>query len=671
MLAQAPTPTATAVRSALPPVTPETREIVARVRSRNVPMWGELAVLRERYAEVLRWINPPWDPDSRRVDPRPGEATADRGGRNKIHTDWVGQAVTRWAALETAIPPVFRCVPPLVHPPLPEEDPEKALVRLKAYDVERAKAQDLSSQIEDQTVEWMRESAFHRTLLWASWSANAFGKGILKDGWDPDAGTPTLELFENPGQVAYGWSKRYGNRRLSWVSVVAQMAPEEIAYRFHIDLPLAANGLVDMGGWAGATGDAASSTDLQAEQQDSNNRMVWVSEYWEVVKRPGHEHREVLYALVIADRVVDGPTYYPWKRLPFHVIENEHVLTWLHGKSMAEGLIPLNEAYDDMLDRQQVVIDFESGPRYKGIGMYGTNVEADLPDPFHYLPLREGQDILQIDTRVDFFPTQVHGNELREAKYKQSGLTPIAWGMSPNAQTSGRAMSAEWRAVELPLGVRLVNMTPEVLDIFRNWWDYAEAYDAELRDLAHGYRRFELVWQPFDIRDRNEKIQGTIALYNSNLIDPETAIQEAGYENVDEIVARVRSYLMDPVWNPLRRQQLLLLEQLALQIEMQKEQLKQQQAASAQAAPTPSPTGASPTPPGAPVGNPAQQQQVVAGAEAQGTAPPAGPAENQTEQQPIPIQSSVMSQSPMQPGVGMGTRIMLAGPTSGNGQAPR
>ena len=75
--------------------------------------------------------------------------------------------------------------------------------------------------------------------------------------------------------------------------------------------------------------------------------------------------------------------------------------------------------------------------------------------PGNIIPLREGEDIQQIDTRVDFWPAQVHSDELKESLYFSSGLTPIAWGMSPNAQTSGRALSAEWRAVELPLASRL------------------------------------------------------------------------------------------------------------------------------------------------------------------------------------------------------------------------
>ncbi len=44
-----------------------------------------------------------------------------------------------------------------------------------------------------------------------------------------------------------------------------------------------------------------------------------------------------------------------------------------------------------MLDRQAQIIDFEAGPRYKGINMANAGDEVDIPDPFQLIPLREGE----------------------------------------------------------------------------------------------------------------------------------------------------------------------------------------------------------------------------------------------------------------------------------------
>jgi len=347
----------------------------------------------------------------------------------------------------------------------------------------------------------------------------------------------------------------------------------------------------------------------------------------------------------------------------------------MHGRSLGERVIGINAAYDDMLTKQQEVIEFEAGPRYKGLNMGNSGDEVEMPSPFELLPLREGEDIQQIDTRVDFFPTQVHAEELREAKYHSTGLTPIAWGMSPNAQTSGRALSAEWRAVELPLAAKLINLTPEVLSIFRFWWDLAEQYHPEYRDLADGYRRFEVIWEPLDIRDSSERTLDTIQLVNANLMDPETAMQKVGIENADEVMARIRQYLVDPVYNPLRYQQYLILQQLEIQIRMAALQLQQQEAAMGMQPSVPSSPGGA-LPPldlGQEVAATAQQGENAAGVAAQG---PAGPVtEGMNQPGTVPggggggplVDTSVLSQTPMQGG--MGNRAMVRGapvPTAGN-----
>ncbi len=656
--------------SQLQPPTPAERALLNRIESRRLALQNDQQQLRSRYEEVMRWANPPWDAISRRQDPRPEMATARRSGINALHVDLVGPALTRWAALQMGAAPIFRCRPKHVALPLPSNDPAEAERMRKQYELDRAIAQNQSSQIEDQTAEWMERVNLHRTLLWAAWSKEAFGKAVLRCGWDPVENLPTAELMENPSQVYYGWTRRYGQRKLGWAMVVDQMSPQEANFRFGLNIPTDTFGAVDVSNWTGVmeTGEM----DQRVEQTDELNRWVYAEEYWELVRERG-EPDHVLYCLAVAGRIVDGPYEYEFlPRLPFHVLENEHISTWSHGKSLAEVIIPINEAYDDMLDRQQLVIQFESGPRYKGLNMANSGDEVDIPDPFNLVPLREGEDIQQLDTRVDFFPSQLHANELREAKYKATGLTPIAWGMSPNAQTSGRAMSAEWRAVELPLHSRLITIGPDIRDLISSWWDYAEAYSADHAKVAAGYRRFSILWVPLDIRDKTEKTLDIIQRLQANLIDPETAIEECGYENGPEIIAKIRAYLLDPVWNPLRYQQLLTLQQLELNIRQQmlQTQMLEQQAAQQGAAPQPgAQTG--------PTGEELSRQGVnAAGEQAQGPGGMMSPAQNQGPLPGgggggMPLQTSILSQTPLQGGVGSRVLVPLQGPTPTAGNQPR
>jgi hypothetical protein len=638
---QAYAPPTRALSDTLGPPTPEERAIVQRIDARRIALQGDNVLLRDRYDEIMRWINPPWQPDIRMVDPRPDQATAARQGQPVLHADLTGPTVTRWASLQAGAPVIIRARPYVVRPPIEEDDQDKMQAARRQYEIDRSARMDQATQIENQTNDWLDLNDFNRTFLWACWAKEAFGKSILKCGWDFEGSFPTVELMENPSQVYYAWTNRYGRRQLAWAIVADQMDATEANDRFGINIPIDTTGNIDVGQWLGILDQG--DMDNRPEQVQELNRMVWAQESWELLPDNGG----VLFALVLGGRIVEGPTVYPWKKVPFHVFENEHIPTYLHGKSTAEVMIPLNASYDDMLDREASVIEFESGPRYKGLNMANSGDEVDIPDPFNLIPLREGEDIQQIDTHVDFFPATIHANELREARYGATGLTPIAWGMSPNAQTSGRAMAAEWRAVELPLASKLINIAPEIKGIIESWWEYAEAYSDDHFQLSHAaaepgakywqskpFRRFQIVFEPLDIRDQNERTQDIIARLNSNLVDPLTAIQESGKENADEILAAVESFLLNPVWNPLRYQQYLTLQQLQLSIRMQAAQVAQAEAA-AQA------------PQGPPPGSEAAPAEQGAQAAAEGAQAPA-PVASEGQNQPggiIPIASRIASQN--------------------------
>lgn len=603
---------------------------------------GEQQQLRARYEEIMQWINPPWDPVSKRVDPRPEAATPDKPRGYGIHVDQVSQVCMRWSVLEMGAMPTFRVKPPYVEPalPIPGEPPEQEAARRRTKDIEALQARNKSTQMENLVDEWQSpvNAALHRTLLWASWAKRAFGVAVLRTGWDPVEKIPTCELIENPSQVYRGWTRRDGRRMLQWVNVAEQMSPEEARYRFDIPIPTRADGTVDMAGWAGPDSGAL---DARPEQQGTVNSMIWAEEYWELQREPGLAPKVVM-ALIVGGRVIDGPHTYPWRRLPFRVVENEHIPTYQHSKSTAEAMIPLNHAYDDMLDRQHKVIEFEAGPRYKGLNMFHTKDEVSVPGPFQMIPLREGEDIVQIDTRVDFFPTQLHANELKESVYDSTGLTPIAWGRSPNAQTSGRALSAEWRAVELPLASAIINWTPEIIDIYRDWFDFAEEYDDEVRDLVKDYRRFQLIWEPLDIRDATERTLDVIQRLQNNIIDPELAMELTGIENPEEVMARIKAYLVDPIYNPLRYQQLLILKQLTLQIQMQEAEMAAMQ--EQQGAQQPQ-QGQQPQPSGVPAGQmPAPGQGPVTEAQNQPGMSPNGGG--------LPVEVGLLSRTPLEGGSG-------------------
>jgi hypothetical protein len=657
------------VAFSLPPVTPELRAAAERTRSRRLSLLSQNQILRQRYDEVMQWVNPPWDPASKRVDPRPEFMSAERVGQPKMHSDWTGQAVMRWAVLQAGAMPTFRFVPRYVPPPLPAgpaQPPEERKLELQLHELDRASAEDQAAQMEAQTKEWLDHAEFHRWWLWTAWSKEAFGKAIARSGWDIDENMPTIELMENPSQCYYAWTSRYGRRRLAWLIVADQMLPEEANFRYGIDLPLDEYGHARYNEWTGIVDDQGD-MDTRPEQAEENSRWVWVDESWELDQRVDEDGAAVIVVrnyFVVAGRVVEEHSY-EWPRIPFHVFENQHIPTYAHGKSMAEVIISLNEGYDDTLDRQHQIIEFESGPRYKGLNMGFGDETIEVPDPGSILPLREGEDIQQIDTRVDFWPAQVHTTELKESLWYSSGLTPIAWGMSPNAQTSGRALSAEWRAVELPLAGRLIEATPVLHEIIGNWWDYAEEYIPKAHEIARGYRRVQAVWEPLDIRDASERVLSVVQLYQADLMDPETALEKTGTEDIPEKIALLRRYLTDPVWNPLRYQQMLVLKQLELQIQQQEMQMQAMMGQMQGQGGGMVPTGEEPT------AEELEAQGINAAVDnAQGPAGPVTEAQNQPGQQPgLPMNIQTLSRTPLEGGSGNQIMLDVGGQSPTNGVA--
>ena len=638
----------------LPEITPESAATARLVGERRLSLQGQNAILRERYDEVMQWVNPPWDSNSRRTDPRPGFANLERQGNPKIHADWVGESIGRWAVLQAGVLPKFRFVPRYIPSPLPKgpnQDPQERKLEMDLYEIDRAQAEDQASQMEAQTREWLEYADFHRWWLWTAWSKEAFGKAISRSGWDEDDQMPTIELLENPSQCFYAWTSRYGRRQLAWMIVADQMTADEANFRYGLNIPTDQYGYPQYGQWTGW--DGASAMDTRPEQAEENSRWVWVDESWEVKRIGGVP--VVQNDFIVAGRVVETHVYEGWPRIPFHVLENEHIPTYAHGKSTAEQVISLNEAYDDTLDRQHAVIEFESGPRYKGLNMGFGDEVVEVPLPGNILPLREGEDVQQIDTRVDFWPAQVHTNELKEGLYFTSGLTPIAWGMSPNAQTSGRALSAEWKAVQLPLSRRLIEVTPVLHEIIRNWWDYAEAYIPAAAKIAKGHRRVQAVWEPLDIQDSTEKIMSIVQLYQADLMDPETALAERGVEDVPEKIALLKKYLTDPVWNPLRYQQMLVLKQLELQIQQQQ---MQTQAMAGQAQQGQG-QGGGPTP---------EEQGEAAALQQPQPQGPVTEGMNQPGQSPLDMNVQTLSRTPLEGGAG--NQIMMDVGAGGNGQSP-
>jgi hypothetical protein len=352
--------------------------------------------------------------------------------------------------------------------------------------------------MENQTAGVASGRDLDRTLLWAAWCKEAFGKAIVKTGWDPDDGLPTAELYENPSTVYYGWSKRYGNRKLAWALVTDELDVSEANARYGVDLPLDQYGGLHMSSWTGALDQG--DMDQRPEQQQEIARYVNAVEYWELAAE--------LASPIDPATGSRSPLAAPHRRplLPHHRrpgrrrarrgirgrscrSTSSRTSTSRPGRTASRS--PRSPSRSTRPSTTCSIDSTRSSSSSRGRGSRAstcsTRATRSTSRRRSTSPLREGEDIAQIDARVDFFPSELHAGQLCDGQYKSTGpdadrvghvaeradLGPgderrVARGRAP-AHRPARQHDARYRA------------------IYECWWDYAEEYRKAPRKSLKGY----------------------------------------------------------------------------------------------------------------------------------------------------------------------------------------
>jgi hypothetical protein len=272
--------------------------------------------------------------------------------------------------------------------------------------------------------------------------------------------------------------------------------------------------------------------------------------------------------------------------------------------------------------------------------------------------LDEDEDINQLQTHLDVFPTQVHGQQIMDMLARITGLNDSVFGRITASQNSGRALATAWRSVSSRLVPRLQSDAESLdrvcgfmLDVMElNNWDDA-------RDLYNGNRDFAPSFPNQEPRDFMEVATVAINKMNAGLIDAVGAMEETGENSPDEMDERVRADYVDPVRHPEKAQSFLLLQQLQQRLQIEAAQfgmaVQQAQAAAANTPPGGAPGGAN----GGPAA--ADQARTQAAQQAAPTVPPgqgpqpatqSGQTANQTKVSTLvqnggPAQNRIVTQS--------------------------
>lgn len=588
-------------------------------------MLGEMLRVEQRHKTYLNWYSPSFDPqlgthDAWTTPIRPEHVDLTRGNFP------VARAVVDiWSSLEAAKAPMFRAEPEQVVPPIPSLDQAEALQRTLAYG-QMKKVEQIKATIRAQAMRrWFRRDMFPLKNWMATRRKDLYGYSWVKVWPDTVEQRPRSYVVKRPTTVYPLWSSR-DPEEVDAVLHVYLKSARRLAAEYPGLFPVRPDGVLDMN-------QSAEYRDLDERHYDATRTMAWVEELWEVHREYDSNGREtdayVTHATRILNKIVRRNTYRGWRSVPYVYFENtDERDSW--GWSDIASVIDINDEFNRRLSQEADVIGMYSAPRFQLLGSY-ANRKISMPHAFELIPLADNERIEQILTRIDTFPTQQHFTILTDLLHRVTGLPPIVWGLIANAQTSGRALTASWKATEARLAPKLLRNEMSL----NRWRDmiinYAEVYNwrggKRLFTESDGetpYRDFRWDFPPMEPRDFQEVTVNEITKRDAGGQSTLGMMRAWGDEQAEDTLEEYRAEALDPLMHPDKVTSFYLAERAKLDNLAFAQQLGQQpqgpvntatvaQAAGAardaqQAMPTPTfPEGTSipPTQAGAP-GNAAQ-----------------------------------------------------------------
>lgn len=524
--------------------------LARRMDETRLAMESEMSGVRQKAQTYLNWYSPPYEPRLGTHDAWTDPFLAENVGLTRANFPIVRPCVDIWTALEFAKPPTIWAEPERVMAPAPSLDQATELERRLVAEA-RKKVAAIQATVRAQRIRaGMRRDSFAYQAFLAGRRKNLYGFSWTKV-W-PHATEPRTVSYtlRNPTTVFPIWSDREPG------DIEAVL----VAYQVNVNK---ANAMYDLGiptkrGQILTGRDSGEYRDLTTNWYDATRTMLWVEEYWWREQRfdnRGAVTESAVHMVVrIANRIVKAKTYRGWTRLPWVYWENADERD-AYGWSDVANVIDINDEFNRRLSQEGDIIGSYSAPRFQLLNSFaGRTIE--MPGPFELISLNDQERIEQILTRIDMFPTQQHFNILTDLLHRASGLPPIVWGLIANAQTSGRALSASWKATETRLAPKLIRNERSFDQYLELNLMFAELYDWKgARGLytdrdGDRFRDFRWEFPPMEPRDFMEVTQNEITKRDAGLTSTLKAIRatgdEAAEDTLEEVLAEYLSIFMHP-----------------------------------------------------------------------------------------------------------------------------
>ena len=567
----------------------------------RVELDQEMSALRPRHQTYLRWYSPPYNELLRVHDSWLDPVGYDQIDSTRDNFPLCRAVVDLWSSLEAAKPPTVRAEAERIPPPMPMllgEEQERAAAQ---YDVDRRIA-SVNSDIRSARIRrWMGDDLFALKHHRAVRRKNLYGFSwmrVLPQPWNRRSASTVLRN----GTTVYPLWSNLEDGELEAVFSAQLMSARQANARWPGMLPIQFDSRDPRRASFERGYDSGSYRDINENRWfDHTRTMVWVEELWWLDRRFDRWGRVtesvVHWGVRVMDRVVDQAHFVGWTKVPFVYWENtDERDSW--GWSDIAGVIDINDEFNRRISQQGDVIRLFSAPRYQLLGSLEGR-QVDMPAAFQMIPLTDTERIEQILTRIDVYPTQAHFDVLTDLLHRVSGLPPIVWGLISNAQTSGRALSASWKATEARLLPKLMRNEASVRQYLSIVLDQARYYDwygakEAFKDRdGFDFDDFKVTFPPMEPRDFTEVTMDEITKRDAGLTTSVRAARAIGTEDAEDMMEEVRAENQDIDIHPDKVNARLLAERAALENEQFEAQLQQPPAPPPGAAP---PQGPQPQP---------------------------------------------------------------------------